>query len=190
MRNRKPDNSILTIPNLLSLVRLGLIPGIVRLYCRGNASGAGMLLILSALTDILDGFIARRCHMTSDLGKVLDPAADKLTQGAVLLCLMLRFPDFLWPLGLMVAKELFMTISGLLVVRRTGTVPGANWHGKAATVLLYGTMLLHVFWEHLPRSLSRASIAACCCMILISLLLYGMRNLQLLKEAQGTGSRT
>ena len=79
---------ILTVPNLLSMLRLCMIPLFVWLYCAKEAFGAtALVLVLSGITDIVDGFIARRFHMVSDFGKILDPIADKLTQAAMLLCL-------------------------------------------------------------------------------------------------------
>ncbi len=183
MEPKNYKKAVFTIPNLLSFFRLCLIPVIVWLYVGiENYQWAGYILILSGLTDIVDGFIARHYHMISDLGKVLDPIADKLTQAVVLVCLMVRYPDILWPFALMVAKEAFMAVSGILVIKRTGIVLGANWHGKAATVLLYGTMFLHIFWHDIPQMLSRSSIAACTGMVLISFVLYGSRNIRILKE--------
>ncbi len=181
MNRRNCKQPVFTIPNLLSLVRLGLIPVMVWLYCwEENFLRTGYVLLLSGATDILDGFIARRFHMISDLGKILDPLADKLTQGIMLICLLLRYPLMAWPLALMVLKEAFMVITGILVIQKTGQVLGANWHGKAATCLLYGTMFLHVFWNRIPAVLSQASIFLCCGMIALSLILYGLRNLQTL----------
>ncbi len=184
MERKDYKKAIFTIPNLLSLFRLCLILVIVWLYVREeNYQWAGYILILSGLTDIVDGFLARHFHMISDVGKVLDPIADKLTQAVMLICLMVRYPDILWPFALLVAKETFMAISGLLVIKRTGKVLGANWHGKAATVLLYATMFLHIFWHDIPSLLSQSSIAACTGMILLSFVLYGLRNHQALKGA-------
>lgn len=103
------NSRILTIPNLLSFFRLCLILLIIWLYCvEENYSWAGYTLILSGITDIVDGFIARRFHMTSDLGKVLDPVADKLTQAAMLVCLLVRFPFMIVPLVLLLIKETFI----------------------------------------------------------------------------------
>ena len=102
------EGKILTIPNLLSLLRLCLIPLFVWAYLiRQDPLLTVGLLILSGLTDIADGFIARHFQMISDLGKVLDPLADKLTQAAMLVCLTSRFPLMLIPFGMMVVKELF-----------------------------------------------------------------------------------
>ena len=119
---------------------------------------------------------------TSDLGKVLDPVADKLTQAAMLFCLLTRFPLMILPLGIMVLKEFFMGVTGLMVIQKTGKVFGADWHGKVTTWLLYAMMILHVFWYNIPAALSRVLIAACVVMMLISLVLYGRHNLKALRE--------
>ena len=80
-------NRIITVPNLLSFFRLCLIPVIIWSYCvKKNPLLAGEILLLSGLTDLADGYIARRFHMISNLGKILDPVADKLTQAAMLIC--------------------------------------------------------------------------------------------------------
>ena len=77
---------LFTIPNLLSLVRLALIPLIVWLYCvKHEYLWAVVVVVLSGVTDIVDGFIARKYHMVSDFGKILDPVADKLTQAALII---------------------------------------------------------------------------------------------------------
>ena len=151
VKNKLKNAEIFTIPNILSFFRICLIPVIVWLYCIEERFGiAGWLLILSWETDIVDGFIARTFHMVSELGKVLDPVADKLTQAAMLVCLILRFPLVIIPFALLIAKETFMSISGILVIQRTGKVFGAELHGKLATGLLYGMMILHTFWYNIP----------------------------------------
>ena len=179
------QSKILTIPNLLSFFRLCLIPVFMWLYCvEKNYLWTGIILILSGLTDTVDGIIARKFNMISDLGKVLDPIADKLTQAAMLFCLLIRFPLMIAPLALMVVKEFFMGVTGLLVIRKTGEVFGADWHGKVNTWLLYAMMILHVFWYNIPDTVSRVLIGICVIMMLISLVLYGRHNLKALKETE------
>lgn len=174
---------ILTVPNLLSLFRIALIPVFVWSYCakRDNTLTA-ILLVLSGATDIVDGLIARTFHMVSDLGKVLDPIADKLTQAAMLACLITRFPLMTIPLAVMIGKELYMAISGCLVIQKTRVVPCADWHGKVATVLLYGMMILHVFWPEIPSMVSKLTIGISTAMIAVSFALYAIRNNKALKE--------
>ncbi len=182
------DNSqsrILTIPNLLSLFRLCLIPVFMWLYCvEKNYLWTGIVLIISGLTDTVDGIIARKFNMISDLGKVLDPIADKVTQAAMLFCLLTRFPLMIAPLALMVVKEFFMGVTGLMVIQKTGKVFGADWHGKVNTWLLYAMMILHVFWYNIPDAVSKVLIGICVVMMLISLVLYGRHNLKALRETE------
>ncbi len=182
-----PEKKILTIPNILSFLRLCMIPVIVWLYfSKQNRIAAGGILLLSGATDIADGYIARRFHMTSDLGKILDPVADKLTQGVMLLCLLSHFPWMIAPVFFMLSKEIFMSVTGFLVIRKTGTVFGAEWHGKAATFLLYGMILLHLFWYDIPPIVSVSSAVACTGMITVSFYLYGSRNLRALSKHGGS----
>ena len=185
-QNSRKSNRIFTIPNLLSLFRLCLVPAIVWLYiAEGNSLLAGGLLVMSGITDIADGYIARHFHMVSDLGKILDPVADKVTQAAMLICLLFRFPTMVLPLVFLVLKELCMAVTGVLVIRRTGVVPQALWHGKLATVLLYAMMLLHVFWPDIPIFLSTGLLAACTLMIGVSCILYLGRYLPVMLRKTG-----
>ncbi len=180
---KKPmSGRILTIPNLLSFFRIALIPIFIWSYCvkRDNALTV-IPLLLSGATDIIDGFIARTFHMVSDLGKVLDPIADKLTQAAMLVCLITRFPLMMIPLAVMIVKELYMAISGYLIIRKTQVVPCADWHGKMATVLLYGMMILHVFWLEIPVVVSNLTIGISTAMVVVSFVFYAIRNSKLLK---------
>lgn len=143
-REKDDRGRVITIPNLLSLLRLCLIPVIVWLYLvRGNQFAAGCLMVLSGLTDVMDGRIARRFHMVSDLGKALDPIADKATQAAVLICLIAKFPLMVLPLIFLLGKELCMAVIGILLIRKTGEVPQACWHGKVVTAVLYTVMICH-----------------------------------------------
>ncbi len=185
----RSGSKILTIPNLLSALRVCLIPVFARLYLKGDHAGTVAVLLLSGATDIADGFIARHFGMLSDLGKILDPVADKLTQAVMLLCLVSRSPLMLAPFALMAAKELFMSVTGIMLIRRTGEVLGAEWHGKAATVLLYAMMILHVLWYDIPAPLSVLTVCVCAAMIVLSLALYGVRNIRVLSEADGPGGR-
>lgn len=178
----KTENKILTIPNLLSLFRLILIPVIVWLYWfRKDYFPAGVLLIVSGLTDLADGYIARHFNAVSNVGKILDPIADKLTQAAMLFCLVTRFPLMAAPFGFLVIKEVFIGTTGLLMIRKTGKVVGADFHGKVATTLLYAMMILHIFWIDIPSAVSAVSILICLVSMAFTLLTYGSRNMRVLQ---------
>lgn len=182
----KYQKKILTIPNLLSLFRLCLIPVIVWLYCLKKDYGwTAFTLALSGLTDVADGIIARRFHMVSDFGKAFDPVADKLTQLAMLFCLVTRFPFMLVPLILLTVKEILAAVLNTLASKKTGRVMAAVWHGKLNTVLLYAVMLVHVIWGNIPPLVSNLLIGACTVMMLVSAALYSIRSIRALTNRKG-----
>lgn len=181
MSDFKYKDKILTVPNLLSFLRLCMIPLMVWLYVlKENYGMTTLVLLLSGLTDVVDGLIARRYGMVSDFGKALDPVADKLTQIALMYCLVNRFPLMLLPLGILVVKEVFTGITSLLAIRKTGRVEGAVWHGKVTTVLLYATMAVHLLWFNIPGTVSLILIGVCSGMMLLSAVGYAMRNFKML----------
>ena len=176
---KKYKHKIITIPNLLSLFRLMLIPVIIWLYAvEHNPLWTCIILILSGITDVVDGIIARKCHMVSDFGKAFDPVADKLTQIAMLLCLVTRFRWILLPLCIMIVKEIVAGILGLMVIRKTGNVDGAVWHGKATTVSLYSMMIIHLIWFNIPAVISGILIGVCTALALLSAFMYTKENLK------------
>ena len=174
---------IFTIPNFLSFLRLCMIPLIIWLYCaQKNYVLTAVVLVLSGLTDTIDGFIARRFNMVTDLGKALDPIADKLTQASVMFCLLTRFQMMLVPLLLLIFKEVCNGIMSLFVIKKTGKVCGADWHGKVCTWLLYAMMFLHIVWFDIPREWSTVLISICVIMMTVSFGLYMIRNYKMLTK--------
>ena len=185
VRDKLTKNQILTIPNLLSLLRLALIPFIVWLYViKGSPEWTIVLLIVSGATDIIDGFIARHFNMTSDVGKAIDPLADKLTQIAVLFCLVTRFPLLLLPIVIMIVKEVGSFALRLTIYKKTERVESADWHGKATTVMIYIVMLLHILWPliNLPKEVSTVSILVTASMMILSCILYTLSGVRILVD--------
>ena len=91
MNNDKCLKKIITIPNVLSFFRILLIPFIIWFYCyKKDYTLTLVVIIVSGLTDVIDGFIARRFNMISDFGKIFDPFADKLTQITIINCLIIK----------------------------------------------------------------------------------------------------
>ena len=169
-----------SIPNLLSYFRLLLIPLFIQLYIRGDFTEALITLAASGLSDIIDGRIARKYNMVTDLGKVLDPVADKLTQCAMMICVATRYPAMWWLLGIHVVKELIMIVVGYYVLKKTDTVNSAIWCGKLCTGVIYAVMMSHVILPDIPQSVSAASAAVCAGLIVLSLVVYTARYIKLL----------
>ena len=119
----KHKEKIFTVPNLLSLFRIALIPVIVKFYCVDKAyHWALLVLILSGLTDVADGIIARKFDLISDLGKILDPVADKLTQFSLLICLTTRYRWMLVLVAEFALKEFVMLLLGYITIRKKDIV--------------------------------------------------------------------
>ena len=171
--SRLTKQQIFTIPNILSFLRLALIPLIIYLYVFANSPEWTMVvLIFSGITDIADGIIARKFDMITDFGKALDPVADKVTQGAVLLCLLTRFPLMWIPLVLLIVKETVAFTMRLILFNKTEKVIGAKWHGKLNTVVLYLIMAVHIIWYNIPPVVSTVSITVSSILTVISFVLY------------------
>lgn len=174
---------LFTIPNLLSLLRLCMIPLIIWLYCtQKNYALTAVVLVLSGLTEMVDGYIARRFNMVTDLGKALDPVADKLTQASVMFCLLSRFRMMLVPLLLLIFKEVCNGVMSLVVIKKTGKLCGADWHGKVCTWLLYAMMFVHIVWFDISREWTTALISICVIMMTVSFALYMVRNYKMLTK--------
>jgi cardiolipin synthase (CMP-forming) len=135
----------LGIPNMLSVLRLIMIPFFVYYYLADmQYSGiiAAAVLVLSGATDVVDGIIARKFNMITDLGRILDPFADKLTQATVCTCLVVRRVAPFWILFLLILKELVMIGVGANIIRKGKEMMSSKWFGKMATVVFYAAMTL------------------------------------------------
>ena len=147
---------LFTIPNFLSMFRLVLIPVYIMIYLNADSAedyyiSAGILAV-SCLTDLIDGKIARHFNMISNTGRILDPLADKLTQFALMVCLMIRYP-LLWILAaLFVIKELFQLIAGFLILRKGKILSGALLAGKISTTILFISLILMVMLPNLSST--------------------------------------
>jgi len=141
---------ILTIPNLLSLFRLVLIPVYVTIYLNATTTKeyflAGSILAVSCLTDMIDGQIARRYNMISNVGKLLDPLADKATQFTLTLCLSLKYPILHPVLAMFLAKEIFQLIAFIIHFRRGKALPGSIFAGRLCTTVLFVSLIAMVLF--------------------------------------------
>ena len=141
---------IFTIPNMLSLFRLALIPLYISLYLSARDATdyyvAAAILAVSCLTDLIDGQIARRFNMISTVGKVLDPFADKVTQFTLVVCLAIRYQIVtLWVLmGLIFVKEIFQLVAGIINYNKGRMLKGAQISGKICTTILFISLILLV----------------------------------------------
>ena len=173
---------IFSIPNILSFVRILLIPIFVWLYVTAGTSGeyylAAAVVVASGITDFLDGQIARRCNMITEFGKFLDPLADKLTQGTLFLCIAINYPLMWILLAIWLLKDGFMAIMGLVLLKTKQTkLDGARWYGKVCTAIIYVAVLALLFFPGVFPEGSPASsllILICIGVMLLSGILYSV----------------
>jgi cardiolipin synthase len=162
-----------SIPNLLSLMRIALIPFILIFFLQNNDIMAAILLTLSFFTDIIDGFIARRFNQITPLGQILDPIADKLTQAAVAFCLCFTFTQIIPLFGILLIKELVMGILGLISLN-AGQKPFTSfWWGKVSTGAFYTGVIIILSLHRIIGSCFIWAISiAICFLMLYSMIRY------------------
>ena len=157
MANNNWKKEVFTIPNILSFVRLLLIPVYVVIFLNARTSSdyfiSACILAVSCLTDLIDGKIARHFNMVSHLGTVLDPLADKLTQLAMILCLAYNHPILWYLVGLFVVKESFQLIAGGIRLRKGSMLKGAQMTGKICTTVLFISLIALVVFPTMNETI-------------------------------------
>ena len=141
---------ILTIPNLLSLFRLLLIPVYMVIYLQAETLTdyyiAGAILAVSCLTDMIDGKIARHFNLSTKIGQVLDPIADKATQITLVVCLATRYPVLLYMIGVFIIKETYQLVAMLWLYKKGQMLTGALISGKICTTILFLSLISMVVY--------------------------------------------
>ncbi|MBQ6430641.1 MAG: CDP-alcohol phosphatidyltransferase family protein [Oscillospiraceae bacterium] len=182
---------IFTLPNMLSFLRLLLIPLIVYFFETDQYWWAFGMLLLSGATDVIDGWIARTFHLVSDFGKAIDPIADKLTQLAVLFCLMRQY---WWVLAALLIKEITIGVLGLVALHRTHSVYSAGWYGKLCTVVIYLSMFALILWQPITGSVPNPTFVLIDSFVIVAAILlafvkYLIYFIRILREARADDTR-
>ena len=190
-----------TIPNWLSFIRIALIPVFAVLFVRGHQLVAVIVMICAALTDLFDGKIARKFNQVSNLGKILDPIADKLSQMAIVIVLLYTYWEnpIKYLFFFFIVKEVLMLLGGALLLSKGMRPTAAEIWGKVATNVFYIAMIIILaFGENgalcnvthftLPSVVTWVLVALSALSALVSLLGYVPGFLKQLKEnkAQNT----
>ena len=194
------SNRAFTIPNIICLVRILLITPFVKLFLDGQYGWAAVVIILSGLSDCFDGMIARKFNQESELGKILDPLADKLTLLAVGICLCVIEPFFLPVVIILVLKDVLMLIGSSRVVKKGIIVPKAKWYGKLGTVMFYVTVTFIVLVEVMQTSnnpmfnieyetgkwISMIMLCLTAAMMIFAFIMYSKTYKEIMREAESS----
>jgi len=161
------------IPNILSSLRILLIPFLIYFVLQGEMFFAALTLIFSGLSDLLDGCLARKFGWVSQIGKVLDPLADKLTQITICVLFALRFGGFVWLFfTILVCKEIVMLILGAYFYRKGVKLEGARLFGKVTTVLFYLAVIVIALIPTLSRCFLYSMLSIVTISAVVSAVLY------------------
>ena len=143
---RKLFSNVWTIPNVLTILRIILIPVFVVLFFKGQKIAALCVFCAASLTDMLDGYLARKLNQITDFGKLFDPLADKLMVLTAMICQTFWGPLPLIAVLIVAAKELMMVLGGVFMLSR-GVVVYSNYYGKAAQVGFIASLILSFFHD-------------------------------------------
>ena len=173
MQENRIQNRVFTIPNLLSALRVALVPVFVWMYMsRKNVLATVLLIGGAGLTDMLDGLLARHMGMESRLGRILDPAADKICQAAMCLLMARRYPLMIWSLAFFAIKEAVIISLGYVYLKRTGIMNEAHWYGKAGSIVQYIVVLGLLLNPQISDFSANVMIGICIAANAVSLLFY------------------
>ncbi len=168
---------IFSIPNIMGYIRILLIPVFMYIYITAQSLDdyyrAAALVLISTFSDLFDGLIARKFNMVTELGKLIDPLADKLSHFAMIICLLTRYKLMWLFLGVFIVKECFMAVMGLIIFHLNGRkLDGAMWFGKVCTAVLFLFMFVLFLLPELDINIVEGLIFVCVGVMLVTLVLY------------------
>ena len=171
-KNLWTKEQIFTIPNALSLFRLILVPFIVIFYVKGNVLASVICIVVSGLTDLFDGKIARRFNQMSDIGKMLDPIADKVTMGAIIIALATRFKLMIPFIIVFVLCECAKGLASVYTFKRVEKVTSSIMAGKVETFFMYIAFGLLFLFPNMPKWASTVLIVISMALAVYALAAY------------------
>lgn len=185
----KVKNKNLTVPNLISAFRIVLIIPFVLFFMSENYIFAFATIVLSGISDALDGLIARKFNQISSLGKILDPIADKLTLVVIIICVGILIPGIVPLVIVLVIKDLLMLLGGSYLIKKKITPPAAMWFGKMATIIFYISVTFIVLGKSFFRFenyiVTMVLLIITTAAMLFALINYTIIFVKLLKENKG-----
>ena len=177
------------VPNILSSIRICLVPVFVLAYFCESGSvkiAAAAVYAVASVTDFLDGFIARKYSLISNLGKILDPVGDKLMTLAVLTCITVDEVIPVWAVLVAVFKEALMLIGSAVIRKREGgAIPSSNIIGKTSTVVFFVVCVTLMLFEQIPENIATIMISFALALMLIALASYLTTFIRVMKRIDG-----
>ena len=186
--------NVKNIPNYISLFRIILVPIYVLFFFGiitdpfefGHLPTAGIVFILAGFSDALDGYLARKNNWITNVGKLLDPFADKLLEVTVIVCLAIEFGGpFTILAAIIITKEIVMIVGAYLIMSRSNVYVSAVWCGKLATIVWYALICVVHFYQDVAR-FDLICNTLCIVLILVMLMAFVMYVLNYASQIQAT----
>ena len=181
-----------TIPNLMGYFRILLVPMFLWLFVKSeNIPGYNvyywLMLVtigVSGLTDFFDGRVARKFNQVTDWGKMLDPIADKITIGAIIVALAIKYPIVLAMVALYIVKEGYMSIVGMILLKKGQKIEGAMWYGKVCTFATYVIIIALLVFKEMPQMWVDILVFVNMAIMLFTFIMYIPYHVKKFKEAK------
>lgn len=177
---------LLSVPNILTYFRFLLVPAFIILYLNAESFLGNLLAVAcvaaSAVTDVLDGKIARKKNQITDIGKILDPVADKAMEAAMMFCIMVKYPSVIILIVTFGLKELISLCFSGYLFKNKKNIGGAMWCGKVCTVVLYIVMFIFLLFPNLSSTVVAVMIIVSVAVMVMAFIVYMHAYLNLLKE--------
>ncbi len=175
---------MLNIPNTLSFIRLLLVPVFAVVFFSDSPNAllwAGIIFFVAGITDIADGYIARKYNQITKLGRIIDPLADKLMQITAFVCLTIAEIIPVWVILILVAKELILVGGGALVLKKVKDVPPSNKYGKAASLVFYFITIAVIVFD-MSDTLKVVLLGGGLALSVLALVIYAYQGRHLLRK--------
>ena len=178
---------LFTIPNILSYLRILLIVPFTVLFLNKKYIVSAIMIVLSGLTDCVDGFLARKLNQITQLGKMLDPVADKLTLLAVAVCLSLIEPLIFPVIMILALKDILMLVGATMLLKKRIMPVASEWYGKLGTICFYFSVAAIVIFDMILKFenfwiVSYIMLSITAVIMIYSLIRYYLIFRSLLKE--------
>lgn len=176
---------MMTISNLLSSSRFVLVLPSVYFLWTHQITLLLITIVIAALTDIFDGYFARKRNEITELGKIIDPLADKVYVGAMTIGLYVLGYIPLWLFCVILGRDILILLGSYYVTKKTNKTLMSNYIGKATVILISITLIVSLFYEYsLGNTIGVYLQIISSIAMLVSLISYGKSSVMFLKESQ------
>ena len=174
----------MNVPNMLSVLRICLVPVFILVYFGGSENSSIYAVIVYAIasfTDILDGKIARKYNITTNLGRVPDPLGDKLMTVSVIACITIDGLIPVWAIIVFIIKEGMMGLGGLCLYNKFEEMPPSNYFGKCSTVVFFAVCVILMLFRDIPETIALVMISFALAVMMLAFVSYLIRFVRMIK---------